>query len=162
MIRRLSFNPADSDHRLFYELGHVLIVTDVEKRSRSDEDRLVDLQKDWEDHGKKVGEEKVVGTGEFVAYRFVLEEDAESFDFYIEDAAYDLLKKIVAEAPVSGHVRRYRRPLVAFVEAAEKGKLAEEGVFAPIVKPEKKEDRADRSAVAKRRRTPIDGDGAAE
>lgn len=144
MIRRLSFDPANTEHQLFYELGHVLLVTDSEKRSRTEEDQLVDLQADWEEKGKKNGEEKVIGNHNFIAYRFTIEEDADPFDIYIADSTYDLFKKIVAEAPVMGHVRKFRRPLVAFVEGAAKGKLVE-GVFTPTDKPLKKEDKAERA-----------------
>lgn len=139
MIRRLSFNPSIEEHRLFYELAHVLVVTDSEKRSRTEEDRLVDLQDEWESHGHRVGDEKVAGTGDFIAHRHRIDRDDEPFDLYVEDATFELLKKIVTDAPVMGHVRRYRRPLIAFVEAAEKGKLVE-GVFTTGAT--KKEDRA--------------------
>lgn len=157
MIRRLSFNPADPEHRRCYELGHVLIVTDAEKRSRTEEDKLVDLQDDWESHGHRVGDEKVSGAGDFIAHRHIIKDDDEKFDLYLEDAAFDLLKKIVTEAPVSGHVRRFRRPLIAFVEGAAKGKMNGEGEFQEKEdkkKPElvKAEDRATSRPAAARKR----------
>lgn len=158
MIRRLSFDPVNAEHRLFYELAHVLLVTDAEKKSRTEEDQLVDLQAEWEEHGRKNGEERVAGAGNFIAYRFTIEEDAEPFDIFIADGTFDLFKKIVAEAPVLGHIRRFRRPLVAFVEGAEKGKLVE-GVFTPTVKPEKPEKKEDKAPPrpARARRSPDDG-----
>lgn len=155
MLHRLSFDPAVADHRLFYELGHVLLVTDAEKRTRVEEDRIVDLQADWEGHGKQDGEEKVTGNGAFIAYRFILVEGAKPFDLYIDDATYGLLKKISEEAALLGHVRRFRRPLVDFILSAERGKLVE-GTFEPTVPkqpPVKLEDRVLPRPPLKRSRT---------
>lgn len=130
MAHRLSFRTDDEQHCQHYELAHVILMTNRVPLSESEQNRLGDLQDEWESLGTKHEDELVVNDRGFSAHRHTLRDDAARAEIVLEDAMFDVLKKVCTGAQLSGHVARPKRALVAFLETAEKGKTTSAG-FVP-------------------------------
>ena len=135
MAYRLKFDTTDESHRRHYELAHVIMLTTRVALSPAELNRLGDLQDEWESRGEKHEDELVVNDRDFSVARHTLPEDDTVVDVVLEDTVHDLLLKIAKETALSGHVARPKRALVAFVEAAEKGKLTSDGFVPAAAKP---------------------------
>lgn len=120
MAKELIFNPNDESHRKHYELAHVILMQVRVQLSDAERRRLGGLQDAWESAGQMHADEKVVDDRSFSAFRYTLPEDAEEpISIVLEDAKFELLKKVCEKSQLGGYVQRDQDRLNEFLTGAK-------------------------------------------
>lgn len=118
-MKQLVFNRSDADDRRHYELAHVIMHSSREQLTAAESTRLGRLQDEWESHGVASESEKVIEDRDFSVPRFTLAEDGDRVEITLEDAVFDVLKKLIEKLKPMGYLQRPVEKLKEFVKTAK-------------------------------------------
>lgn len=123
MAREILFDPTNPEHRKHFELGHVVLMQTRIALNDGENRRLGGLQDAWESAGVMVPDEKVVDDRDFSSFRYVLPDEGAPVSVVLEDAKYELLKKITEKSQLAGYVRREQDKLIEHIATAKVVKM---------------------------------------